>query len=159
MSGHVISQLLDGLLDTMRAGVGQDPIRIDDGIPISDVEMPDSIAIGSAVDEVAPVTSQPTLLLASSLVGHDITCAVQSWTGDVHATALSERRARAFEVLTVALNALRDRPDLGLGDLITDMSVTSTSYRPVVAEPSDDTVQGCLALVEFVIHIDTYETE
>lgn len=163
MSGHVGAQLLDALLSVMRAAAAEQPegqpIRVDDGIPISDLETPDSIAIGSAVDDVAPVIGQREFSVRSHRSSYDITCAVQSWTGDVDAEAISRCRRRAFEVLDLAEAAIRASPRLGLDALVTDSRVTTITYRPVVAEPDDGTVQGVLALVEFTVHIDTYEQE
>lgn len=161
--GHPLDRLLDQLLEVgRRAYDGHDSVRIDEGVPVADVELPDSFAVASLIDEVAPVLGgAPSRAARTSRSAYDIGCAVQCATGDPDVTAL---RKHAFEVYGLLLAELNRDRRLGIPDLVLNSWVARLGYRPVVADPDEDQDEygqsfAALVLLEFAIHVEIYEVE
>ncbi|WFG44392.1 hypothetical protein [Pseudonocardia alni] len=160
---HPLDRVLDRLLVVGREAYAErDTVRVDEGVPVADVELPDSFAVASLIDEVAPVTGGgPRRTARTTHRAFDIGCAVQCATGDPDVTAL---RKHAFDVYGDLLAVLRRDRRLGIPELVLNSWVAQEGYRPVVAEPDEDQDEygqsfAALVLLEFVIHVEIYEVE
>lgn len=118
-------------------------VRVDDGMPVADLDDPDAIGIGLSLDEVA-ATSDTRFDLRGGEDRFDISCVVQSWTGDVEAPA---PRSRAFELLDIVRDVLAAHQNLGLPGLVIDARLSRWSYRPT----QDAT--GVAALIDFTVRV------
>jgi len=160
---HPLDRLLDELLALgRRAYAGRDSVRVDEGVPIADVELPDSFAVASIIDEVAPVAGgPPTRAARTSRSAYDIGCAVQCASGDPDITAL---RKHAFDVYADLLTEWRRDRRLGAPELVLNSWISQLGYRPVVRDPDEQIEEYesnfmALVLLEFVIHVEIYEVE
>lgn len=138
-------------LDALRARCETAPqlagVRVCDGPPVSGIQEPDVVALGTALVDLVPsaVGQGRRDFGGGRLESFDMACLAQSLSGDV--TALPAVRARAYDLVD-AVAAVIDA-DRSLGEVCMDAQVVRVAYRPVIDEKS-----GVLALIEFTVRVE-----
>jgi len=123
--------------------------QVFDGPPLADIENPDVIGVGLAVEGGAAAVGETRREIGGRHVeSFTVSCAVQSWSGD---TAMSGMRVRAYGGFRAVRDVLVANRDLG--GVCDWARVVRHTYRPVQGP------DGALALIDFAIRVDATRFE
>lgn len=112
----------------------------------TDLDTRDALGVGvsGSGEDMEPARAQTLLGLAWRAQAIDITCVAQSLDGDDDLAAACDRAYALFAAVEGEVVPL-----LTELDEVWEAQVTSHAYRPLRTE------QGAMAVVEFVVHVDT----
>jgi hypothetical protein len=98
-----------------QTGPGGDPVVVLDGPPDTDQPPPEFLSIGFSRDEEEGAVDGDTVDEGNytSSESYSVHCIVSCATGDTHATAVAERRARCNTLWGLFTTGLRADPTLG----------------------------------------------
>lgn len=157
MLTHPVPAAMDAFLARLRATSRLDylvdgvpaRVRVDDGPPIRGLDDPDAIGIGMTVQDVQAAQGTVQHGYGSRTEQFDVSCAIDSWTGNPD--DLASRRVRAYELLAVVTSELAEDPTLA-GTVIW-ARITRHTYRPYTGE------DGAGVLLEFAVRMDAETDE
>lgn len=147
---HPVAAAIAALVDLVRAAAPTG-VQVDDGDPLANIDEQDAIGIGVDIGDVAGATSQLGYAVGSQEQPFDLSCVVQSSSGDGD---LAGARTRVFELVDVVAGVLAEVPQLGVPDVVWDARIASWSLRTLRRRDV-----GALAVVEFTVRVNTYRKQ
>ncbi|MFD7978891.1 hypothetical protein [Streptomyces sp. NPDC059071] len=149
MATSVAADVIDALLEILRAAPELSDVQIIDGPPIEDQSVPDQLIVGWQPGEGEAATLLQEFAYAGARRRNEegiVSCWIDCWTGD---TDMQLRRRRAFDLLALVENALRasdtspESPTLG--GVVQWSQVAAGTLRQAVTD------QGARASVGFTV--------